>query len=133
MPSCSPCRDNHRISFQDPELANQLWTATGLRDTLQGVTVDDRVPIGLNPNLRFYRYTRGQKFGKHIDDSVEVAPGQHTGECLGVEVSRQRCIVLTWMLMYDQAAAELQATTSCWHTAQTWAIASLLVSLVSRR
>lgn len=25
------------------------------------------------------RYSRGQKFGKHVDDSVEVAPGQFTG------------------------------------------------------
>jgi hypothetical protein len=33
------------------------------------------------------RYCRGQKFGKHIDDSVEVAPGQHTGYTLLIYLS----------------------------------------------
>eukprot|EP00878_Enallax_costatus_P004211 GHUV01004441.1.p1 GENE.GHUV01004441.1~~GHUV01004441.1.p1 ORF type:complete len:263 (+),score=95.62 GHUV01004441.1:156-944(+) len=80
-------RDNHRISFQDPALAEQIWTATGLKETLAGVTVDDMVPVGLNPNLRFYRYSKGQKFGKHIDDSVEVAPGQFTGYTLLIYLS----------------------------------------------
>ena len=26
--------------------------------------------VGLNPQLRVYRYTRGHHFGKHYDDSV---------------------------------------------------------------
>ncbi|KAF6261049.1 oxidoreductase [Scenedesmus sp. NREL 46B-D3] len=80
-------RDNHRISVQDPALAEQLWSATGLQHTMAGVTVDGLVPIGLNANIRFYRYSRGQKFGRHIDDSVEVAPGQHTGYTLLVYLS----------------------------------------------
>jgi hypothetical protein len=33
------------------------------------------------------RYSRGQKFGKHVDDSVEVAPGQYTGYTLLVYLS----------------------------------------------
>lgn len=33
------------------------------------------------------RYSVGQKFGKHIDDSVEVAPGQVTGYTLLVYLS----------------------------------------------
>lgn len=33
------------------------------------------------------RYSRGQKFGRHIDDSVEIAPGQHTGYTLLVYLS----------------------------------------------
>lgn len=88
------CRDNHRISFQDPALADQIWTATGLNETLVGTTVDDMVPVGLNPNLRFYRYTQGQKFGKHVDDSVEVAPGQFTGvtgQSANLELACTRC------------------------------------------
>jgi hypothetical protein len=49
------CRDNHRISMQDPALAEQLWSATGLKHTMAGVTVDGMVPIGLNANIRCYR------------------------------------------------------------------------------
>lgn len=29
----------------------------------------DRVPIGCNPNLRVYKYTKGHAFGKHVDGS----------------------------------------------------------------
>ncbi|WIA33534.1 hypothetical protein OEZ86_006658 [Tetradesmus obliquus] len=82
-------RDNHRIAMQDPALAQQLWSATGLQHTMAGVTVDGMAPIGLNPNIRFYRYCRGQKFGKHIDDSVEVAPDQVTGYTLLIYLSGQ--------------------------------------------
>ena len=28
-----------------------------------------RVPIGCNPNLRVYKYTKGHSFGKHVDGS----------------------------------------------------------------
>lgn len=60
LPVCAwlqlSCRDNHRISVQDPALAEQLWSATGLQHTMAGVTVDGLVPIGLNANIRFYRW-----------------------------------------------------------------------------
>jgi hypothetical protein len=42
--------------MQDAALAEQLWSATGLKHTMAGVTVDELVPIGLNANIRFYRW-----------------------------------------------------------------------------
>lgn len=36
-----------------------------------------------------HRYSLGQKFGRHIDDSVEVAPGQFTGYTLLIYLSGQ--------------------------------------------
>eukprot|EP00775_Hariotina_reticulata_P005312 gene5312-5547_t len=48
-------RDNHRISMHDVALADQLWRASGLQHIMAGVSIDDAVPVGLNPNIRFYR------------------------------------------------------------------------------
>lgn len=71
-------RDNYRISIEDNSLAETLWTETGLKDALKNVcSVDDttkgKLAAGLNPNIRLYRYDQGQKFGKHIDESVYVS------------------------------------------------------------
>jgi len=41
----------------------------------EGITVDGEHAIGLNDNIRVYRYTSRQKFGKHIDDSVSSFTG----------------------------------------------------------
>jgi predicted 2-oxoglutarate/Fe(II)-dependent dioxygenase YbiX len=32
--------------------------------------------VGLNNNIRFYRYSPGQRFGRHVDDSVMLPTGQ---------------------------------------------------------
>lgn len=48
-------RDNHRISMHDPNLADQLWRVAGLERVMQGAEVDGLVPVGCNPNIRFYR------------------------------------------------------------------------------
>lgn len=48
-------RDNHRISMHDPGLAEQLWRVAGLERVMAGVQVDGLVPVGLNPNIRYYR------------------------------------------------------------------------------
>jgi hypothetical protein len=48
-------RDNHRISMHEPGLADQLWRVAGLERVMQGVEVDGLVPVGCNPNIRFYR------------------------------------------------------------------------------
>jgi hypothetical protein len=47
--------------MQDAALAEQLWSATGLKHTMAGVTVDGMVPIGLNANIRFYRWGVGME------------------------------------------------------------------------
>lgn len=65
-------RDNDRIGFQDAALAQQLWTGTGLEDVLDGVRLGGRRAVGLNPNIRVYRYAKGQRFGRHVDESCLV-------------------------------------------------------------
>jgi len=86
-------RDNDRISFNDPVLAQHLWTATGLENikhllTTQQVKAGGRaggktrhiqaVPIGLNPTIRIYRYQKGQRFGRHIDESAILSENRYT-------------------------------------------------------
>jgi predicted 2-oxoglutarate/Fe(II)-dependent dioxygenase YbiX len=65
-------RDNERLSVEDPALAQQLWEGTGLCEAMRGVEVDGGAAVGLNPLIRVYRYDKGQRFGRHIDESVEV-------------------------------------------------------------
>ncbi len=49
-------RDNHRVSLDSPELAAQLWGATGLQRACSGLVLrDGSRPVALNPNIRFYR------------------------------------------------------------------------------
>ncbi|KAL5604814.1 hypothetical protein BROUX41_001848 [Berkeleyomyces rouxiae] len=64
-------RVNDRFQVQDPEFARRLWEETGLREAVlqEGVRdLWDGEPIGLNPNIRIYRYTKGQFFDAHYDD-----------------------------------------------------------------
>eukprot|EP00884_Botryococcus_braunii_P015642 jgi/Botrbrau1/2761/Bobra.0164s0039.2 len=68
-------RDNDRFAVASAHLAKHLWEATGLSHIMKDICIGSRHAVGLNPNLRFYRV--GQKFGKHIDDSVDV-PGMGT-------------------------------------------------------
>lgn len=65
-------RDNDRVSIDDPQLATYIWTSTGLRDALAYLLVDGASPAGLNSYIRLYRYSVGQRFGRHIDESVAV-------------------------------------------------------------
>ncbi|CAI5464284.1 unnamed protein product [Closterium sp. Yama58-4] len=78
-------RDNHRISVEDPELAAHLWDR--LAPVLQPLQAGNRKAVRLNPNMRVYRYSRGQQFGAHIDESVTVAGGGRTEYTLLVYLS----------------------------------------------
>jgi hypothetical protein len=82
-------RDNHRVQFQDPQLAEHLWTATGLRQLCSGLQGEDKgdAAVGLNPNIRIYRYQPGQKFGKHIDESNELGGKRYTQYTLLIYLS----------------------------------------------
>ncbi|KAI0975848.1 hypothetical protein F4678DRAFT_285114 [Xylaria arbuscula] len=64
-------RVNDRFQIQDALFAQRLWLQTGLRDA----TLDDSVKhlwggevVGLNPNVRIYRYSKNQFFDCHYDD-----------------------------------------------------------------
>ncbi|KZV58779.1 hypothetical protein F511_28746 [Dorcoceras hygrometricum] len=70
-------RDNDRISVNDPILAEAIWQS-GLQQLLSDFRIQGKVAIGLNPNIRFYRYCVGQHFGQHIDESVYLGEGRRT-------------------------------------------------------
>ncbi|POY71955.1 hypothetical protein BMF94_4964 [Rhodotorula taiwanensis] len=62
-------RTNERMSLHEPALAGRLWNDTGLREacaSLEGR--NGRRAVGLNPNMRLYRYPAGSFFGPHYDD-----------------------------------------------------------------
>ncbi|BGP53035.1 hypothetical protein JCM8202_004119 [Rhodotorula sphaerocarpa] len=67
-------RTNERVAFSDPDLADRLWNDTGLREACQQYVQGHRgrKPVGLNPNLRIYRYSPGAYFGPHYDDDNVV-------------------------------------------------------------
>lgn len=48
-------RDNDRISVDDPALAETLWQS-GLKKLFSDIKVRGKVAVGLNPNIRLYRY-----------------------------------------------------------------------------
>ena len=76
-------RVNDRFQIDDAAFAERLWSETGLKDLIlaQGdsgavreapVETQNDVqarwggtPIGLNPNIRIYRYVKGQFFDQH--------------------------------------------------------------------
>lgn len=64
-------RVNDRFQIEDPAFAERLWSETGLKDVVEGV--EDSVGvwggevIGLNSNIRVYRYGKGQFFDQHCE------------------------------------------------------------------
>ncbi|GAA5887642.1 hypothetical protein JCM5296_004443 [Sporobolomyces johnsonii] len=64
-------RTNDRFSIQDVRFAQRLWEDSGLRqaceDGLQGGR-NGKKAVGLNSNIRLYRYVEGSYFGPHYDD-----------------------------------------------------------------
>ncbi|KAL5331514.1 hypothetical protein ACEPPN_001048 [Leptodophora sp. 'Broadleaf-Isolate-01'] len=82
-------RFNDRFQVFDEGFANRLWLETGLRELVcgsegegdegegegDGMTKEERRElwggevIGLNPSIRIYRYTKGQFFDCHYDES----------------------------------------------------------------
>jgi len=61
-------RTNHRFSIQDSNFARELWERSGLKDVCQrdrGLEgKNGRKPVGLNSNIRCYRYEKGSFFGR---------------------------------------------------------------------
>ncbi|RKP23145.1 hypothetical protein SYNPS1DRAFT_16708 [Syncephalis pseudoplumigaleata] len=71
-------RDNWRFSIDDPAFADRLWRA-GLDAAcarLEGG--QHRCAVGLNSNIRLYRYDPQQRFGQHYDDSVRDKHGHQS-------------------------------------------------------
>jgi len=61
-------RDNGRIEFDSPEVAYQIWLR--MRPFMpETVGKPIRKVLGCSPRIRVYRYTKGQRFGQHVDGS----------------------------------------------------------------
>ncbi|CAN9455707.1 unnamed protein product [Alternaria alternata] len=72
-------RVNDRYQIDDPQFAERLWSQTGLRKLVSGdveegalgLSVEQRKDLwggevlGLNQNIRIYRYSKGQFFDQH--------------------------------------------------------------------
>ena len=61
-------RVNDRFQIDDATFAQRLWSETGLSELVGGAE-DQRLwggeVLGLNPNIRIYRYSKGQFFDQH--------------------------------------------------------------------
>eukprot|EP00747_Dinoflagellata_sp_TGD_P169532 gnl/TRDRNA2_/TRDRNA2_198743_c0_seq1.p1 gnl/TRDRNA2_/TRDRNA2_198743_c0~~gnl/TRDRNA2_/TRDRNA2_198743_c0_seq1.p1 ORF type:complete len:276 (-),score=49.61 gnl/TRDRNA2_/TRDRNA2_198743_c0_seq1:116-943(-) len=65
-------RDNGRILLQSPDVAHLLWLRIRpfVPEALKAPGGSRRA-LGCSPRIRLYRYTRGQRFGQHIDTSTD--------------------------------------------------------------
>jgi hypothetical protein len=63
-------RVNDRFQIDDAGFAQRLWSETGLSEVVGGVE-DKKIwggeVLGLNPNIRIYRYSKGQFFDQHCE------------------------------------------------------------------
>lgn len=72
-------RVNDRFQIDDPAFAEALWSSTGLKELILDA---EQLPdassdgikqfwggevVGLNPNIRIYRYRKGQFFDQHCE------------------------------------------------------------------
>jgi len=82
-------RVNDRFQVDDASFAEIMWSSTGLRELVLGATLvgaykDASVTqeqqetlwggevLGLNPNIRIYRYRKGQYFDKHCESILSI-------------------------------------------------------------
>jgi len=81
---------NDRFQIDDPVFAERLWSLTALKNLVLGINEEGGLGlmkdaqvklwggevVGLNPNIRIYRYKKGQFFDQHYDDFNNVTiPG----------------------------------------------------------
>ena len=72
-------RVNDRFQVEDQVFAKTLWENSGLKslvETFVDKTTFDGKVLGLNPNIRVYRYRPGQFFDKHYDESNRIQFGE---------------------------------------------------------
>ncbi|RMZ67695.1 Prolyl 4-hydroxylase alpha subunit [Pyrenophora seminiperda CCB06] len=79
-------RVNDRFQVDDAAFAERLWSETALKHLITGTAEEGALGlsdeqrkelwggevVGLNPNIRIYRYSKGQFFDQHYDDSNNV-------------------------------------------------------------
>ena len=67
-------RVNDRFQIDDSVFANQLWEKTALKELVSSQTASiwGGDVLGVNPNIRVYRYVPGQFFDQHYDESNKL-------------------------------------------------------------
>lgn len=77
-------RVNDRFQIDDPLFAQRLWQETSLKELVESYedqSIWGGKVLGLNSNIRIYRYSPGQFFDQHYDVSNKVlAPGNISGK-----------------------------------------------------
>ncbi|KAK8917381.1 hypothetical protein VCV18_009845 [Metarhizium anisopliae] len=110
-------RVNDRFQVDDAVFANRLWESTGLKEAL---TENEDVrnlwggqPVGLNPNIRVYRYSKGQYFDCHLSCRIFASPLAHAGAAdddsnnLTLATEPPTPVRTTWtLLLYLTSSAE---------------------------
>ncbi|KAI7155062.1 hypothetical protein KC343_g16438 [Hortaea werneckii] len=79
-------RVNDRFQIDDPLFAERLWSGTALKELVTHPVVDGEAldetatrklwggdVLGLNSNIRIYRYSAGQFFDQHYDDANNIS------------------------------------------------------------
>ncbi|KAH0612169.1 uncharacterized protein H6S33_010221 [Morchella sextelata] len=100
-------RVNDRFQTMDEVFAKTLWEQSGLKEIVE--REEDQVGlwggevVGLNPNIRIYRYMKGQFFDKHYDDS-NLLPSFPTPNASGS--SRIPCETTWTLLIYLTGPAD---------------------------
>ncbi|KAL1837128.1 hypothetical protein VTJ49DRAFT_4226 [Mycothermus thermophilus] len=91
-------RVNDRYQVDDPKFADRLWNETGLKE----VVLRDEVAhlwggevVGLNPNIRIYRYSPGQYFDAHYDDSNNVTLSTDSSPAVSAKTTWTLLLYLT--------------------------------------
>ncbi|KAK4102129.1 hypothetical protein N658DRAFT_506349 [Parathielavia hyrcaniae] len=91
-------RVNDRFQIDDGLFAHRLWTETGLKEAILSKHVAHLwggEVVGLNPNIRIYRYRAGQFFDAHYDDSNNVTVKTETGVQLSARTTWTLLLYLT--------------------------------------
>lgn len=80
-------RDNGRAEFWSVEAATCIWRrlAAFIPEALGGLGAS-----GCHPKIRLYSYQPGQRFGKHIDESVQLEDGAITKVTVLVYLNDER-------------------------------------------
>ena len=119
-------RVNDRFQVDDAVFARRLWTETGLEylltsDEGSGLSEEEREKVwggevlGLNPNIRIYRYVPGQFFDKHYDESNSLTLTSSEGKPVQAKTTWTLLLYLTTCeggetVFYPEAASRRDAT-----------------------
>jgi hypothetical protein len=105
-------RVNDRYQLDDPTFARNLWHQTALHHLITTAKIDNDEllttqqklslfggkVLGLNPNIRVYRYSAGQFFDRHVDESNDIMFEMDDGAVVAAKT--------TWTLLLYLTACE---------------------------